>query len=155
MRGVLVMTRNLDSALVEGLKKRTLLSVALDPASSPSLPPDVRDALQALGSSQEQVHVQSLNQMSVAGYFVLRDIHGLEGSSVACGNAPISLPARTHQFALLVANALYCQRRVRIDYIAPATANRAGSIDLPERRGGTNWGRQVQRSFRANPGTRK
>jgi signal transduction histidine kinase len=76
VRGVLVMTRNLDGALVEGLKKRTLLSVALDPASSPSLHPDARGALQALESSREQVHVQSLNPMSVAGYSLLRDIHG-------------------------------------------------------------------------------
>jgi signal transduction histidine kinase len=76
VRGVLVMTRNLDRSLVLGLKERTLLSVLLDPVSSPSLSPDVRGVLQAMESSQEQVHVQSLNQMSVAGYSLLRDIHG-------------------------------------------------------------------------------
>jgi signal transduction histidine kinase len=76
VRGVLVMTRNLDRSLVQGLKERTLLSVLLDPVSSPSLSPDVRGVLQAMESSQEQVHVQSLNQMSVAGYSLLRDIHG-------------------------------------------------------------------------------
>jgi signal transduction histidine kinase len=76
VRGVLVMTRNLDRSLVQGLKERTLLSVLLDPVSSPSLSPDVRRVLQAMESSQEQVHVQSLNQMSVAGYSLLRDIHG-------------------------------------------------------------------------------
>ena len=76
VRGVLVMTRNLDRSLVLGLKERTLLSVLLDPVSSPSLSPDVRRVLQAMESSQEQVHVQSLNQMSVAGYSLLRDIHG-------------------------------------------------------------------------------
>jgi signal transduction histidine kinase len=76
VRGVLVMTRNLDSALVEGLRERTLLSMAVDLASSPSLPADVRGALQALESSPEEIHVQSLNQMSVAGYSLLRDVHG-------------------------------------------------------------------------------
>jgi len=76
VRGVLVMTRNLDPSLVEGLKERALLSVAVDLASSPSLPADVRGALQALESSGEKIHVQSLNQISVAGYSILRDIHG-------------------------------------------------------------------------------
>jgi signal transduction histidine kinase len=76
VRGVLVMTRNLDSASVEGLRERTLLSLAIDLASSPSLPADVRGALQALELSQEEIHVQPLNHMSVAGYSLLRDIHG-------------------------------------------------------------------------------
>jgi signal transduction histidine kinase len=76
VRGVLVMTRNLDTALVEGLRERTQLSVAIDLASSASLPPDLRSAFQALESSHEEIHVQSLNQASVAGYSVLRDIHG-------------------------------------------------------------------------------
>jgi signal transduction histidine kinase len=76
VRGVLVMTRNLDGALVEGLRERTLLSVAVDLASSPSLPADVQGALQVLESGGEEIHVQSLNQMSVAGYSLLRDVHG-------------------------------------------------------------------------------
>ncbi len=76
VHGVLVMTRNLDSALVEGLRERTFLSVAVDLASSPSLPADMRAAVQALESSHEEIHVQSLNQMSVAGYSLLNDIHG-------------------------------------------------------------------------------
>jgi signal transduction histidine kinase len=76
VRGVLVMTRNLDSTLVHGLRDRMLLSVAVDLASSPSLPADVREALQALESTHEGTHVQSLNQTSVAGYSPLRDVHG-------------------------------------------------------------------------------
>jgi signal transduction histidine kinase len=76
VRGVLVMTRDLDKALVEGLRERTLLSVSLDLASSPSLHADARRALQALESGQEEIHVQSLNQVYVSGYSALRDIHG-------------------------------------------------------------------------------
>jgi signal transduction histidine kinase len=76
VRGVLVMTRNLDPALVESLKERTLISVAVDLPSSPSLPADVRGALQALESSPDEIYVRPLNQTSVAGYSLLRDIHG-------------------------------------------------------------------------------
>jgi signal transduction histidine kinase len=76
VRGVLVMTRDLDTSLVERLRERALLSVGVDLASNPSLPADVRRALQALKSSQEEIHVQPLNPMSVAGYSILRDIHG-------------------------------------------------------------------------------
>jgi signal transduction histidine kinase len=76
VRGVLVMTRNLDRALVEGLRERTLLSLTLDLASSTSLPADAHGALQALESSQEEIHVQSSNQVYVSGYSALRDIHG-------------------------------------------------------------------------------
>jgi sensor domain CHASE-containing protein len=76
VRGVLVMTRNLDTPLVEGLRERTLLSLAVNLAASPSWPADVQRALQGLESSREEIHVQSLNQMSVAGYSLLRDVHG-------------------------------------------------------------------------------
>jgi signal transduction histidine kinase len=75
-RGALVMTRNLDSTLVEGLRERTLLSLALDLASSPSLPADVQGAPQTFDSAQEEIHVQPLSQWAVAGHSLLRDIHG-------------------------------------------------------------------------------
>jgi signal transduction histidine kinase len=76
VQGVLVMTRNLDTSLVERLRERALSSVAIHLAAGASLPSDVRGALQALESSQEHIHVQPLNPMSVAGYSILRDIHG-------------------------------------------------------------------------------
>ncbi|MGA9897710.1 MAG: CHASE4 domain-containing protein [Terriglobales bacterium] len=74
VRGVLVMTRNLDATLVEGLRERTLLPLAINLASSLSLP--VQAARRALESTPEKVHVQAWNQAFVAGSSLLRDVHG-------------------------------------------------------------------------------
>ncbi len=76
VRGVLVMTRNLDEGLAAGLRERTLLSLAFHLVSNPSLPADVQEARQALASSHERFHTRSLNQNSVAGYSLLPDVHG-------------------------------------------------------------------------------
>src|ERR1700685_4429785 len=132
VQGVLVMTRNLDTSLVERLRERALSSVAIHLAAGASLQSDVRSRL-----------------------FDLARHSWPDGSCVAGGNASIGLPARTDQLALPVGNVMHCKRGVRTDYVATAATNRAGSIDIPDRRGGPDWWRQVRRSFRANSGTGK
>jgi PAS domain S-box-containing protein len=69
------MMRNLDQGMVEGLKEVTLSSLFIIPVSPPSLPPDFRFVEGLLESGQQSISVRPLNEVSVAGYALIHDIH--------------------------------------------------------------------------------
>ncbi len=75
VRGVLVMIRNLDSGMVESLKEVTLSTLIMIPVSTNPLPLDFKDADSQLKSAQEATYVHPVNEASVAGYTLLKDIH--------------------------------------------------------------------------------
>jgi two-component system sensor histidine kinase/response regulator len=75
IRGSLIMGRNLSSAEVELLSKKTHLSLAVLPAGDAQLPSDFEAARSSL-TAQERLFVRALSGASVAGYSLLRDIYG-------------------------------------------------------------------------------
>jgi PAS domain S-box-containing protein len=76
IRGVLVIVRNLDGRAAKSLKDVSLTSLLITPISSPQLPPDFRSAEDRMESGDEVTYVHPLNDASVAGYALLKDIHG-------------------------------------------------------------------------------
>ena len=75
IRGTLVMGRNLDAQVIDGLSQNLLLPISLHNLKEASLPADVRDALSSVSSTQPIV-VRALSQERVAGYSIVRDVKG-------------------------------------------------------------------------------
>lgn len=79
IRGSMVMGRYLNDKLLEELSKRTKLpNLAIEPFDSAQLPPDFQKARQALtaGNSGSTSVVEPLNEESVAGYALIKDLTG-------------------------------------------------------------------------------
>jgi two-component system, NtrC family, sensor kinase len=74
IRGSMVMGRYLDAATVESLSQSTRLALAVQPLDAP-MPADCQTAKLALTQSNA-VFVMPLNQDSVAGYALLKDLYG-------------------------------------------------------------------------------
>lgn len=75
VQGALVMGRFVDMALVEELRKRTLLDLALIPARAEGLGMEAADALAALNAGAGTV-VRAVSPDQVDGYSLLRDTTG-------------------------------------------------------------------------------
>ena len=74
IRGVLVIARNLDRRAVKGLKDVGLTSLLITPI--PRLPADLRSAEDRMELGDEATYVHPQSDASVAGYALLKDIHG-------------------------------------------------------------------------------
>jgi PAS domain S-box-containing protein len=76
VRGVLVMTRDLDQARVNRLIQVTRSFLAIVPYSSSPLPPDFQKARADFEEHRQTIAVQSLSDSIVGGYVLLKDVHG-------------------------------------------------------------------------------
>jgi len=72
--GMVIMGRDLNDAEISRLGMLTLPSLSITPLSSSSLPPDDRDLL--LNDATSPVHVHPVNDRTVEGHRVLKDIYG-------------------------------------------------------------------------------
>jgi PAS domain S-box-containing protein len=75
-RGVLVMTRILDAALVARLKAQTHSSIAIEPATDPALPADFQTARTSLLANRNPIAIQAQSQAVTAGYKLLEEVNG-------------------------------------------------------------------------------
>jgi PAS domain S-box-containing protein len=75
-RGVLVMTRHLDEALIARLKAGTRSSISVELAASPVLATDFQAARAVLQSNRKAITIQVRSESSVAGYGLLEDVSG-------------------------------------------------------------------------------
>jgi PAS domain S-box-containing protein len=75
-RGVLVMTRHLDEALIARLKAGTRSSISVELASSLALTTDFQTAMAALQLNRKAINIQVRSENNVAGYGLLGDIGG-------------------------------------------------------------------------------
>ncbi|MEO8287650.1 MAG: diguanylate cyclase [Chloroflexota bacterium] len=76
--GTIIFGRLLDTGQMQSLAATTLLDLTLQPIDTPNMPTEFRDAFTALVQAPAQaspIHVQPLNQSSVAGYTLLSDIY--------------------------------------------------------------------------------
>ncbi|WAL61903.1 CHASE4 domain-containing protein [Thermocoleostomius sinensis] len=78
IRGSVIMGRYLNDELLQELGRRTKLpNLAIERFDSTQLPSDFQQARQALtGNSDDAIVVQALDQQSVAGYALIKDISG-------------------------------------------------------------------------------
>ncbi len=74
-RGTMIMGRYLDTALIEQLGQRTHVALSIQPIDAPQLSADFA-AARALLLAGEPSIVQPLNDDTVAGYTLVRDIYG-------------------------------------------------------------------------------
>jgi len=75
IRGTFLMGRLVDEEVIQQWAEMAQLSLTLQHITDPQLPSDFQLAKSSL-SSGESVFVQPLNEVSAAGYALLRDIHG-------------------------------------------------------------------------------
>ena len=75
IRGALIMGRYLDAAEIERLAEATLLPLIMHRFTDPQIPPDFQEARLSL-SEETPILAQPLDDQSIAGYTVLRDIYG-------------------------------------------------------------------------------
>ena len=78
IRGTLMMGRYLDTSKIEQLAEETRLSIAVRLFTDPQMPSDFRVAQISL-SDESPVYIQPLDEQSVAGYVLLKDIYGEAG----------------------------------------------------------------------------
>ncbi|MCU0588172.1 MAG: methyl-accepting chemotaxis protein [Syntrophobacteraceae bacterium] len=74
-RGALIMGRRLDGDQVRGLAERTRLDLTLSALDGSGVPVDVSEASQKL-DDQQRILVQTSGGQALAGYALIRDIHG-------------------------------------------------------------------------------
>jgi len=75
IRGTLIMGRYLDAAEIERLADITHLPLIMHRFTDPQIPPDFQEARLSL-SEETLILAQVLDEQSIAGYTVLRDIYG-------------------------------------------------------------------------------
>lgn len=78
IRGTLLMGRYLDISKIEQLAEETRLSIAVRLFTDPQMPGDFRVAQISL-SDESPVYIQPLDEQSIAGYVLLKDIYGEAG----------------------------------------------------------------------------
>ena len=74
IRGALIMGRYLDAAEIERLAETTHLPLIMHRLTDPQIPPDFQEARLSL-SEETPILAQPLDDQSIAGYTVLRDIY--------------------------------------------------------------------------------
>ncbi len=75
IRGTLIIGRYLDAAEIERLADITHLPLIMHRFTDPQIPPDFQEARLSL-SEETPILAQALDEQSIAGYTVLRDIYG-------------------------------------------------------------------------------
>ena len=75
VRGVVVMTRNLDSQALMDLQTVTRTNLSLAAVSEANLPADFQWARQQFSSDPEDFPVRTLDRNTISAYAMLRDIH--------------------------------------------------------------------------------
>ena len=75
IRGTLVMGRYLDAAEIERLAEATRMPLTLHEFNAPQLPPDFRAVRSSL-SAESPILVRPIDEQSVAGYALVKDIYG-------------------------------------------------------------------------------
>jgi PAS domain S-box-containing protein len=75
IRGTLVMGRYLDAAEIERLAEATRMPLTLYEFNAPQLPADFRAARSSL-STESPISVRPIDEQSVAGYALVKDIYG-------------------------------------------------------------------------------
>jgi hypothetical protein len=78
IRGTLVMGRYLDAAEIERLAEATRMPLTLYEFNAPQLPADFRAARSSL-STESPISVRPIDEQSVAGYALVKDIYGKPG----------------------------------------------------------------------------
>ncbi|NMC78942.1 MAG: diguanylate cyclase [Chloroflexi bacterium] len=74
-QGTLILGRFLDKAQTDAIGKVVNTSVTFRPYDDPNLPPDYREALAGL-TDQETIVVHPLDENTIGGYALLRDLYG-------------------------------------------------------------------------------
>ena len=75
IRGTLIMGRYLDAAEIERLADITHLPLIMHRFTDPQIPPDFQEARLSL-SEETPILAQPLDEQSIAGYTVLKDVYG-------------------------------------------------------------------------------
>ncbi len=74
-RGTMIIGRYLDVTEIERLAAQTQLSLNVHRLTDANMPPELQEALSSL-SEEEPIFVQPLDEQSIAGYALLKDIYG-------------------------------------------------------------------------------
>ena len=78
IRGTLIMGRYLDATEIEWLAESTYLSLTLHQFTDSPIPPDFQAVISSL-LEETLILVRPLNEQSIAGYTLIRDIYGKPG----------------------------------------------------------------------------